>query len=81
MCELNNKSTIVVGRQALSIMPSQEGPVQKMQRQSDDSATIGDIIDFTDMRMLEAVDKDQQFYDTQSVSLCVCVCMCTTYVS
>ena len=54
-------------------MPSQEGPVQKMQRQTQDSATIGDIIDFTEMRMLEAADKDQQYFDTQSVSLWKCV--------
>ena len=89
LVELNK--SIVVDRQALSIMPSQEGPVQKMQRQNEDSATIGDIIDFTDMRMLEAADKDQQFFDTQSVSfvcvqayICVCVCVvcvCIAYVS
>lgn len=43
--------------------------MQKIQRQTQDSPTIGDILGFTEMRMLEAADKDQQYFDTQSVSL------------
>lgn len=58
---------VIVYRQALSIMPSEEGPSQKIQRQAPDSATIGDIVDFTEMRMLESADKDQQFFSMQSV--------------
>ena len=68
-------NVIIVGRQALPIMASEEGPAQKMQRQVKDSATIGDIIDFNDMRMLESADKSQQYFDTQqSVSNCI-VCI------
>lgn len=52
-------------RQALSIMPSEEGPAQKMQRQVKDPATIGDIIDFNDMHVLEPADKSQQYFDAQ----------------
>ena len=77
-------------RQALSIMPADEGPAQKIQRQSATSpATIGDIVDFTGVRMLDQDgDNDQQLFESQlSVSIvcvcvcvhvcvCVCVCMC-----
>ncbi|XP_065913236.1 heat shock factor protein 4-like isoform X2 [Dysidea avara] len=54
-------------RQALSIMPADEGPAQKIQRQSATSpATIGDIVDFTGVRMLDQDgDNDQQLFESQ----------------
>ena len=74
-------NAIIVVRQALSIMPSEEGPAQKMQRQVKDPATIGDIIDFNDMHVLEPADKSQQYFDAQqSVSNCV-LCIFTTIIS
>ena len=52
-------------------MPLEEGPAQKIQRQSQDSATIGDIVDFGDIRMFGSADKDQPLFDTQqSVRSC-----------
>jgi len=55
-------------------MPADEGPAQKMQRKSVNSpATIGDIVDFTTVHMLDqGGDNDQQLFERQqSVSDCV----------
>ena len=55
-------------------MPSEEGPAQKYQRQSEDPATIGDIVDFDDIRMFDSADKDQPLFDTQqSVRSCALI--------
>ena len=75
----------MVYRQALSIMPSEEGPTQKVQRQLQDPATIGDVVDFTDMRLLG--DKDKLFDTQQSVRNCasvynkdLCVSVCVVHI-
>jgi len=57
-------------------MPSEEGPAQKIQRQSQDSATIGDIVDFTEVRML--ADKEELFDTQQSVRNCT-LCIVREY--
>jgi len=63
-------------------MPADEGPAQKIQRQSVNSpATIGDIVDFTNVHMLDqgGDNNDQQLFEPQpSVSVYVraCVCAC-----
>lgn len=53
-------------------MPADDGPPQKVQRQSaNSSATIGDIVDFTGVRMSNQGDNnDQLFEPQQSVSDC-----------
>ena len=51
-------------------MPSEEGPAQKVQRQSQDSATIGDVVDFGDIRMFGSADKGQSLFDPQQSVSC-----------
>jgi len=53
-------------------MPSEEGPAQKIQKQSQDLVTVGDVVDLRDIGMLSSADKDQPLFDAQqSVRSCI----------